>query len=725
MKQPIFIRAYFEEKLQKVKQFSQEQIVIGQGENSDLEINHDSVSPVHAVIEDRNSRYYVSDLGSETGVLVNGKETLDQELTSGDIVSIGEYRLEFFIGIPKPVTPPKLPVAAPSNGIDAKEVITVDEGDGGDLIPEYSDVTVEISNSEIQNDRTEEISNLTDSNQLTIDLSKIRDEKNTNRKDEDLKENSVPTLPKDIVNEETPRIEVPEIPKLKLNLNTEKKQSRFSRRGSSGTFAPKSEVANIEEIVRPGKGSVVEVTVAWKERVISTNHFSAQGSYTIGTSQRADIILPLSDMKGTTPFLILDSTVKVLVAQTASGHVTNSHGVKTIQELKGSTRLVEKKRHSEIILGQGELLKLNFGTDGISIVVRYVPESVKPIVAPMLDFTTTEFTGIILALVISALLGLYMMVYSPSQLEDEALIEEPIRIAVVKFNRPKRKKKVVEVVRANRSKPKTVKVDNVKGVKKKSAPRTTKNKQGKSASIKSKNKKRSKKRSSSVKRGGAVKTGRKSGSNANSRKKDISKVGLLSSFGGKGINKALSKSYRGAGGLSGVAASATGSSGFNKNRRGKNLGTELKNTGAGGSGRATEGISGAGTRDRGAGNSGSGTGGLGNKGKVGINIGGSGAEISGTIDREAIRRVIRKNRRQIKACYDRELNRNKDLYGKLVLEWNIEEKGIVTQAKVKTSSLGSKVVANCIISRLRTWRFPEPPEDQVAHVVYPFVFQAQ
>jgi hypothetical protein len=39
--------------------------------------------------------------------------------------------------------------------------------------------------------------------------------------------------------------------------------------------------------------------------------------------------------------------------------------------------------------------------------------------------------------------------------------------------------------------------------------------------------------------------------------------------------------------------------------------------------------------------------------------------------------------------------------------------------------MNSPEVENCAVAHLKTWKFPEPPADQVAAVSYPFVFQAQ
>lgn len=105
-------------------------------------------------------------------------------------------------------------------------------------------------------------------------------------------------------------------------------------------------------------------------------------------------------------------------------------------------------------------------------------------------------------------------------------------------------------------------------------------------------------------------------------------------------------------------------------------------------------------------------------------MGGNGESISGSIDKEAIRKVIRDNQKQIQACYEKTLNKQPGLYGKVILEWVITNNGRVKDAHVKSTSLSSSEVENCVLSRLRTWKFPEPPPDQEAVVTFPFMFNA-
>src|SRR5262249_35457417 len=147
------------------------------------------------------------------------------------------------------------------------------------------------------------------------------------------------------------------------------------------------------------------------------------------------------------------------------------------------------------------------------------------------------------------------------------------------------------------------------------------------------------------------------------------------------------------------------------------LGSKLKDAGSG-KGSSTIGISGVGTKGRGTGGTGYGTGGLGNKGNAQIHVEGAEADFAGGMDKEAIRRVIREHLREIRNCYEKELQHSPDLYGKVVLEWDIEEGGRVSRCVVKSNALGNDAVAGCLASRLKMWKFPDPPKDQIGRVSY-------
>ncbi|TVR02207.1 MAG: TonB family protein [Deltaproteobacteria bacterium] len=97
-------------------------------------------------------------------------------------------------------------------------------------------------------------------------------------------------------------------------------------------------------------------------------------------------------------------------------------------------------------------------------------------------------------------------------------------------------------------------------------------------------------------------------------------------------------------------------------------------------------------------------------------------EVRGQLDREIIQRVIREHRREIRACYEAELQRNENLRGRVAIEFVIAPDGSVASAQVAESSLNSREVENCVTNRMRRWRFPEPRGGGIVRVTYPFDF---
>ena len=98
------------------------------------------------------------------------------------------------------------------------------------------------------------------------------------------------------------------------------------------------------------------------------------------------------------------------------------------------------------------------------------------------------------------------------------------------------------------------------------------------------------------------------------------------------------------------------------------------------------------------------------------------AEEKKTIDREDVRQVIRKNTSSIKTCYSNRLKTNPDIEGKVVVEWDISQDGSVSKAGIKSSTLKDEVVENCIVDKIKSLKYPVPPNGNTANISYPFSF---
>ena len=176
--------------------------------------------------------------------------------------------------------------------------------------------------------------------------------------------------------------------------------------------------------------------------------------------------------------------------------------------------------------------------------------------------------------------------------------------------------------------------------------------------------------------------------------------------------------------MAGLAEQATGSAGQKESYAGEGIGTQFKDTGAGGKGSNLIGVSGGiKTKGRGGGARGYGAGGsLGQRGRVQLSLGTSDWEVEGGVDKDAILRVIRRNKNQLERCYEIALQKKPDLEGKVLVKWDIVNER-VRRAKVKNNTTADAVLARCILSRLQNFRFTGTglKKGQVGEVSIPFV----
>lgn len=506
--------------------------------------------------------------------------------------------------------------------------------------------------------------------------------------------------------------------------------TRKKKKGQK-TFPPPSKVTDLREHLKAGSGPRVEVLVAWKERILETYHFTVGGKKTLGPD--GDINVP----QGASPknWEILDLT---------NGAVIHTTSEMSIERLKDGE--VSKQSTGDYRLGQGEVCFIEL-INGMQLIVRFAPKAPAFVMASPMVLGSSEFAGVLAALIIAVLTSLIVSVNKPKETVVETEVERLAQITFVTPTTPP--PQTVSAVAPPTPPPapevkkpepeplkKAIMLDETKSSKTlgetkaaaNKAPQEAQKESGKAAEVKPKDNNLTTKMFTSTKQGGAIQTGQTTGANAQSAEPDNTNSGLLAAFGEGGARSKLDQVYSGAGELIGTAEKAQGVSGFGNTREGSDLGSQIKDTGAGGVGTATEGIAGVGTKGRGTGMSGYGGGaGFGDKDRVQIAAGGNEEAFTGSIDREAVRRTVRSALQQFKSCYEREYRVNSSLEGKLVLTWEIHAQGMARNARVNSdrSTMRNTSVEECIKARILGLRFPEPPPGTAAEVTYPFVFQGQ
>ena len=74
------------------------ELTIGRATESDIHVNDDHASPIHASITVDDTSVRIRDNGSEHGTFVNGVAVHDTRLENGDIITVGCHRLELLMG---------------------------------------------------------------------------------------------------------------------------------------------------------------------------------------------------------------------------------------------------------------------------------------------------------------------------------------------------------------------------------------------------------------------------------------------------------------------------------------------------------------------------------------------------------------------------------------------------------------------------------------------------
>jgi TonB family protein len=158
------------------------------------------------------------------------------------------------------------------------------------------------------------------------------------------------------------------------------------------------------------------------------------------------------------------------------------------------------------------------------------------------------------------------------------------------------------------------------------------------------------------------------------------------------------------------------------------LGMVGAGTGSGGTAEATIGLGNVGTIGKGGdGSSGNGSGygrgagGLGGRRARAPEVIPGVASVRGGLDKEIIRRIIRRHINEVTYCYEQELTKKPTFGGRIMVQFTIAASGQVIASMLQNSTLGNARVENCTVQAVRRWQFPAPLGGGLVIVSYPFV----
>lgn len=102
----------------------------------------------------------------------------------------------------------------------------------------------------------------------------------------------------------------------------------------------------------------------------------------------------------------------------------------------------------------------------------------------------------------------------------------------------------------------------------------------------------------------------------------------------------------------------------------------------------------------------------------------SGQAGTGQIDKSSVARVFSRRKGAIKYCYEKSLKVNPELRGKVTIRFTIGPAGRITDIDVTENSTNDSSVAQCIVSKVKGWKF-EPPQGGSVTFSYPFLLDTK
>jgi pSer/pThr/pTyr-binding forkhead associated (FHA) protein len=70
-------------------------VTVGRAPDNDVVVGDPATSGHHGRIETRNGSFWMSDLGSTNGTLINGEPVIEKQLNDGDLIAIGQNTIRF------------------------------------------------------------------------------------------------------------------------------------------------------------------------------------------------------------------------------------------------------------------------------------------------------------------------------------------------------------------------------------------------------------------------------------------------------------------------------------------------------------------------------------------------------------------------------------------------------------------------------------------------------
>jgi hypothetical protein len=475
---------------------------------------------------------------------------------------------------------------------------------------------------------------------------------------------------------------------------------------SSGTHDPRLKdyaarflAEELPEALRPtASDKRLQVALVWgKDQFLDIKDISSGHSLTAGDAPNATLQISHASLKGAVALVQpSDQGFRVLLPAAASPRVRVDGRELSLDELKsgGKANLIDVPvKGASYELGLNDRVTLEFGN--LRVIARYTKPTLA-VARPLGDRIDVNFLSTLAILLLFAIAFERMIAitdFSGWNVVDDLF---------------KNKDRFAKYIAAAEEKKKP---DTLSGVKEGAKAKNEEGKFGKKEADKPK--------AAPSKPGAPV-------VDKDKREQDRQKVANSGLFAAFGKNAGATSDVLGPGGLGTGTNDAFGgihggaAAGDAEGMGG--LGARGGGSGGGGTGL---GIGGLGGHGNGRGRGGNGEFDLGGKGKGTTQFIPGKTTVIGGLTADEIGKVVRKHWLAVKYCYEKELQKNPALQGKVAVYWEIGPLGDVTIAQVKESDMNNADAESCIVGVVRRMVFPQPRGGGVVNVNYPWIFKSQ
>ncbi|MEM6533063.1 MAG: AgmX/PglI C-terminal domain-containing protein [Myxococcota bacterium] len=467
------------------------------------------------------------------------------------------------------------------------------------------------------------------------------------------------------------------------------------------TFVFKDELPENDKPTRDRK--TLEVVLLWREAVMSVGHYDRPGPIRIGEHMKNDFRIA-SDRIPHDQFPLLDVEGGQFIVNWAEGMTVEVRGEDgTVQDEEAlaargslSRRRVAADDYEMVRYSVGLHDRVAVQAGDLTFVIQFVSPAriISSGLLKTIDFYFTKVLSLSFLAHLFFVLALLLTPVAPDDLSED-LFKNPNRFAkllLTEIEEPEPPKKKAKTG-GKKSGGKSDKDDGKFGKPEAEAPEAM-------ASVKG------------APRIDPVKRERD--------RKIAQSSGILKAL--QGAESTAVSQVLGPGGLGTNLNEAMG--GLQSNNRGDTGGSKgmgMKGTASGAAGK-TLGISGLGDSSK------NGVGGVGD-----VELGGEGRSrfkvtpgrtiTKGCLSPQVVGRVIGRNSSRVKYCYEKALQRNPNLGGKVTATFTVGPTGAVLRSNISASTIGDAGVEQCIVRVVRQMRFPPCAGGGTADVTYPWLFK--